>query len=125
MRALLYNKQSQQLRSIFFVGLLLTCLLGTHWLGFTHGIAHSSLSTSSQTLGSTSQHCDESSAITHSSASCHLYDALTLASFVSPDILILSNQAVYAESTSTLVEATVHQATVTPYQSQAPPHHLV
>jgi len=125
MRAVFHRKLSHQLRSLFAVGFLLLSLLGTHWLGFSHGIAHTGLAASSQSLGSANLSCDENATITHSSASCHLFDALTLASFVSPDNPILSKQFVYTELTSALVETTVHQATVTPYQSQAPPHFIL
>jgi hypothetical protein len=125
MRAFFHRKISQPLRDIFVVGFLLFCMLGTHWIGFTHGIAHTGVATASKALGSSSQSCDINATFTHSSASCHLFDALTLASFVAPDQLILNSQAIHTEFTATLVTAAVHQTTITPYQSQAPPHFIL
>ncbi len=124
MRAIFHRKISQPLRSAFVVGFLLLCMLGTHWIGFAHSIAHAGLATSSKTLGPSSQSCDLNAVVTHSSASCHLFDALTLASFAPPDGPTLSNQPTYKEFTPTVIAATVYQTTVTPYQSQAPPHFI-
>ena len=121
MRAFFHRQISQQLLSVFVVGLLLVCLLGTHWLGFSHGISHSALGTSSQILGAGSQSCDENVAITHSSASCHLFDALTLASFVSTDSLVLIELSAYIEINSSSAKTVDYQTAESPYQSQAPP----
>ena len=121
MRAFFHRQISQQLRSVFVVGLLLVCLIGTHWLGFVHSISHSGLEISSQTLGTGSQSCDENAAITHSSASCHLFDALTLASFVSTDSLVLIALSAYTEINSSSAKTVDYQTAESPYQSQAPP----
>ena len=125
MRAFFHRQISQQLRSVFVVGLLLVCLIGTHWLGFVHSISHSGLEISSQTLGTGSQSCDENSAITHSSASCHLFDALTLASFVSTDSLVLIEMSAYAETSLSSAKTVDYQTTESPYQSQAPPRFIL
>ena len=125
MRAVFHRHISQQLRSIFVVGFLLACLLGTHWLGFAHSISHSGLATSSQILGAGSQSCDESTTITHSSASCHLFDALTLASFISVDNLVLIEAAVYEETSLSPVKTVDYQTPNSPYQSQAPPRFIL
>jgi hypothetical protein len=125
MRAFFYRQISQPLRDVFVVGFLLVCLLGTHWLGFSHGISHSGLATSSQILGAGSQSCDESTTITHSSASCHLFDALTLASFVSADNLVLIEAAVYKEASFSSVTTADYQTPDSPYQSQAPPRFIL
>jgi hypothetical protein len=123
MRAFFHRQMSQQLRRVFVVGLLLVCLLGTHWLGFSHGISHSGLGTSSQILGASagSQSCDESAAITHSSASCHLFDALTLASFVSTESSVLIELSAYIDLNSYSAKTVDYQTAESPYQSQAPP----
>jgi hypothetical protein len=125
MIAIFQRKISQPLRSVFVVGFLLLCMLGTHWIGFAHGIAHTGLASPSIVLSPSSQSCDINAAITHSSASCHLFDALTLASFVSPDGLTLSSQPLYTEFTSAPVTATVHQTLITAYRSQAPPQFIL
>ena len=125
MRAFFHRQISQQLRSVFVVGLLLVCLIGTHWLGFVHSISHSGLEISSQTLGTVSQSCDENAAITHSSASCHLFDALTLASFVSTDSLVLIEMSAYAETSLSSAKTVDYQTTESPYQSQAPPRFIL
>ena len=121
MRAFFHRQMSQQLRRVFVVGLLLVCLLGTHWLGFSHGISHSALGTSSQILGAGSQSCDENAAITHSSASCHLFDALTLASFVSTESSVLIELSAYIDLNSYTAKTVDYQTAESPYQSQAPP----
>ncbi len=125
MRAFFHRQISQQLRSVFVVGLLLVCLIGTHWLGFVHSISHSGLEISSQTLGTGSQSCDENAAITHSSASCHLFDALTLASFVSTDSLVLIEMSAYAETSLSSAKTVDYQTAESPYQSQAPPRFIL
>ena len=125
MRAFFHRQISQQLRSVFVVGLLLVCLLGTHWLGFVHSISHSGLEISSQTLGTGSQSCDENATITHSSASCHLFDALTIASFVSTDSLVLIEMSAYAETSLSSAKTVDYQTTESPYQSQAPPRFIL
>jgi len=125
MRAVFHRHISQQLRSIFVVGFLLVCLLGTHWLGFAHSISHSGLATSSQILGAGTLSCDESATVSHSSASCHLFDALTLASFVSTDSSVLIELSAYAEANISSAKTADYQSTASPYQSQAPPRFIL
>jgi hypothetical protein len=125
MRAFFHRQISQQLRSIFVVGSLLVCLLGTHWLGFSHGISHSGIATSSQILSASSQACNENTTITHSSASCHLFDALTLASFVSAGNLVLIEASVYREPHFFPVKIADYQTPDSSYQSQAPPRFIL
>ena len=125
MRAIFHRYISQQLRSIFVVGFLLACLLGTHWLGFAHSISHSGLATSSQILGAGSQSCDESATVIHSSASCHLFDALTLANFVSTDSSVLIELPAYTEANMSSAKTVDYQTAESPYQSQAPPRFIL
>jgi len=125
MRAFSHSQISQQLRSIFVVGLVLVCLLGTHWLGFAHSIYHSGLATSSQILGEDSQGCNDNATVIHSSASCHLFDALTLASFVSTDRLVSIELSVYTTTNLSSAKTVDYQTAESPYQSQAPPRFIL
>jgi ABC-type nitrate/sulfonate/bicarbonate transport system permease component len=121
MRALFYRKLDRQLRTGLAVGLLLLCLLGTHWIGFSHGISHTGLPSSSQMLVLGVSSCDQNATLTHSSASCKLFDALTLAGFVAPSYSASISLPHYASTHFFLVERVDPQSLSLAYQSQAPP----
>jgi hypothetical protein len=117
MRALFLSKTRKHLRGWIALSFLLVSLIGNHSIGFTHGIAHSGIH-----QVSTEFSCeDQAPALGHSSANCHLLDALTLAGFVAstPQLYIGSNffheMPLASNSTS---PARIHFGL---YQSRAPP----
>ena len=112
------SKYSKRLLAAFSVALLLVCLLGTHWVGFAHGISHAGLS--GQSIAQCSA-ADFGAGITHSSDTCHLYDALTLAGFVpvgDSDVVRLS---VYFSTPISSADLVLIESTSASYQSRAPP----
>ena len=112
------SKYPRRLFAAFSVALLLFCLLGTHWLGFAHGISHAGLS--AQNIEQCSA-TDSDSGITHSSDACHLYDALTLAGFVPVgDSAILPLPVNTSEIFPSVALVLIESATAS-YQSRAPP----
>ena len=112
------SKYPRRLLAAFSVALLLFCLLGTHWVGFAHGISHAGLHSSNIEQCSAA---DSSAEITHGSDACHLYDALTLAGFIASDTAsqssIASSIAVFKASSNS-PPAQIH---IGLYQSRAPP----
>ncbi len=117
MGALFSSKYRKQFRGFIALSLLLVCLLGTHWIGLTHGIAHSGLSGQSLELSSS----DQSVGNGHGSSSCHLFDALTLASFISPSNYFEINQTVFSKAISVASTFKPALTDAGPYQSRAPP----
>ena len=114
----IYFKQSQkQLRVYLALGLLLLSLIGTHWIGFSHSIAHSGLSLQNIEADCT----DHTPYLKHDTASCHLLDALTLAGFVASD----SNTFLNANGRQDYLSANIYSAParIHPelYRSRAPP----
>ena len=112
------SKYPRRLLAAFSVALLLFCLLGTHWVGFAHGISHAGLH--SQNI----EHCsaaDSSDEITHGSDTCRLFDALTLAGFIASgthtQLSIASSTTVFKVSNHS-PPALIH---IGAYQSRAPP----
>ena len=106
----------------FSVALLLFCLLGTHWLGFAHGISHAGLSAQSIEQCSAA---DSSAGITHSSDACHLYDALTLAGFVPVGDSNTVHLPVYFSSLISSAELVLIESASASYQSRAPPSFIL
>ena len=110
------SKIVRTLQSAFALGLLIFCLLGTHWIGLTHSISHAQ---SSQIIAPSAS--DQHSMLTHDSARCHLFDALSLASFIAPSD---SAAVIYAHFNETYVQYGHSVANGRPpalYQSRAPP----
>ena len=120
------------------IAFLVFSLLGTHWLGYTHSIAHphtgqtqlSGFSYSPELASHddcNADHHAKAIAATHGdhiSANCLLFDALTLAGFVgSTNIAVPAVQALAAEP---VVYSAVFNtnAVLTHYQSRAPPQSL-
>jgi len=82
------SKINKRFQGLIALGLLLFCLLGTQWIGLKHGISHAQTSQQIE-LGDS----DADTLLQHGSASCHLFDALSLASFITPDLTISFAQA--------------------------------
>ncbi len=125
MKAVFYRKLRQPLQSAFLVALLVLSLLGTQWIGFSHGIAHSNPSVSTVSLSAPSQSCNESLALSHTSATCHLFDALTLAGFIPPAANLLPEQYNYRDTPPSSSQIAFDQATTAAYQSQGPPNFIL
>jgi len=116
------SKYPRRLLAAFSVALLLFCLLGTHWLGFAHGISHAGLSAQSIEQCSAA---DSSAGITHSSDACHLYDALTLAGFVPVGDSNTVHLPVYFSSLISSAELVLIESASASYQSRAPPSFIL
>jgi hypothetical protein len=112
------SKYPKRLFAAFSVALLLFCLLGTHWVGFAHGISHAGLSSQSVDQCSAS---NTSAGITHSSGTCHLYDALTLAGFVPVGNSAIASLPIDSSAIIPSVEVVLVESASAPYQSRAPP----
>uniref|UniRef100_B1XUN3 Uncharacterized protein n=1 Tax=Polynucleobacter necessarius subsp. necessarius (strain STIR1) TaxID=452638 RepID=B1XUN3_POLNS len=76
------SKFTKQIHATFTASLLVICLVGTHWMGFPHSISHAHLQSQAE---SNSVLIDTPPSLNHSSDVCHLFDALTLAGFITPD----------------------------------------
>ncbi|OWS69434.1 hypothetical protein [Polynucleobacter campilacus] len=112
------SKYPRRFSAAFSAALLVFCLVGTHWLGFAHSISHAGLSAQSISQCSAT---DSGTGITHGSDACHLYDALTLAGFVSVGV----SDAVHLHTSfSTLISSVdllLLESATASYQSRAPP----
>ena len=121
MEALFLSKLRKQFKGFIALSFLLASLLGTHWIGFAHGIAHSGIHHQNTELSCV----DQAPTLGHSSASCHLLDALTLAGFVvaTPNLYLANNffHEVQLASNDSL-PARIH---VGLYQSRAPPSFIL
>ncbi len=121
MSASILSKNSKRFRGFVALSFLLASLIGTHWIGFAHNIAHSGIHSNSAEL---SCH-DHIPASGHGSASCHLLDALTLAGFIASDVnIFISNKtpnAILIASDQSRPER-IH---VGLYQSRAPPSFIL
>ena len=96
MEALFTSKLSKQLKGFIALSFLLASLLGTHWIGFAHGISHSGIQ--NQNI---KQSCvDQAPTLGHGSASCQLLDAVTLAGFIAstPSLFLTSPNSYWALS---------------------------
>jgi hypothetical protein len=118
MAAYFPSKYPRRLLTALSVALLLFCLIGTHWFGFAHSISHSGLH--SQNFEQCSA-TDSSAGITHSSDTCHLYDALTLAGFVPVGDSTILHLSVYSSAIISSADLVLAQSASTAYQSRAPP----
>ncbi len=117
MKALFISRLNKHFRGWIALSFLLASLIGTHWIGFAHSINHSGLQSHHVELSCV----DQAPTLGHSSASCHLLDALTLAGFVAttPNLFLANNffHEVQLASNDSL-PARIH---VGLYQSRAPP----
>ena len=121
MEALFTSKMSKQLKGFIALSFLLASLLGAHWVGFAHGIAHSGIHHQNIELSCV----DQAPTLGHSTASCHLLDALMLAGFVAstPNPFItadLSHEVQLASS-----ESSPARSHIGLYQSRAPPSFIL
>ncbi|CAM3713601.1 hypothetical protein [Polynucleobacter arcticus] len=117
MNALFLSKFTKQLRAFIALSFLLVSLLGTHWIGFAHGISHSGIQQHAIELSC----LDQTPALGHDSVGCHLFDALTLAGFVASttaSFAALNSITTFKPLTGKSVVVGIQ---VGLYQSRAPP----
>ena len=112
------SKCLKRFQAAFSVALLLFCLLGTHWVGFSHSISHAGLHSQSVEQCSAD---DSVAGVTHSSDACHLFDALTLAGFVPVADSDIVRQSAHSPAKIALVNLVLIEFTTASYQSRAPP----
>jgi hypothetical protein len=112
------SRFTKQVHAALTAALLALCLLGTHWVGLSHAISHAGLQKQAIEVN-VSNNMDKS--FNHSSDTCHLFDALSLAGFVSSN---------HTESEVILIGASDLQNSSNPslrslagnsYHSRAPP----
>ena len=112
------SKYLKRFQAAFSVALLLFCLLGTHWIGFVHSISHAGLHSQSVEKCAPT---DSVGSITHSSDTCHLFDALTLAGFVPVADSDVVSLPVYTSAIIQSVDLVLIESALAAYQSRAPP----
>jgi hypothetical protein len=110
------SKFNKRIQSVITLGLLVFCLLGTHWVGLNHSIAHTQ---SNQIVELGSSELDP--LLQHGSASCHLFDALSLATFISPGINSIAVQNQFSESYFERDHSLQNPLYLALYHSRAPP----
>ncbi|MFZ4380115.1 MAG: hypothetical protein ACOYN1_10190, partial [Polynucleobacter sp.] len=116
MGAYFSSKFNKRIQSAIALGLLVFCLLGTHWVGLNHSISHAQ---SNQSIELASSDLDP--LLQHGSASCHLFDALSLATFIGTDISIVVIQNPFNESYFEYDHSLQNLQYLALYQSRAPP----
>ena len=135
MKAFFATQIQRPARACLAIAFLTISLLGTHWLGYQHSIAHPHTGQSQLAQLSLSElalehdDCDahhhaEASHTDHINANCLLFDALTLAGFVSSAGIAIT--AVQALATEPIIYSAVFNtgAVLSHYQSRAPPQSL-
>jgi hypothetical protein len=111
----------KQFQGLIALSFLVASLLGTHWIGFTHGISHAGIQHHSTELSCT----DQVPTLGHSSANCHLLDALTLAGFIPADLATFAVQTplrVFKSATDQPAPVRIQAGL---YQSRAPPSFIL
>ena len=117
MVAYFYSKFTMQIRLAFAGALLAICLLGTHWIGFSHSISHATQQNQSELVASMAA----STSVTHSSDVCHLFEALTLAGFITLSNAIDISTQVSLRLIEITQDSLIKTWSALPYQSRAPP----
>jgi hypothetical protein len=138
MKAYLMTSIQRPARAYLAIAFLVFSLLGTHWLGYAHSIAHphagqtllSGFSYSPELASHDDCNVDHHAKVMsashgdHISTNCLLFDALTLAGFIgSANIAVSASQALASEP---IIYSAVFntQAVLSHYQSRAPPQSL-
>lgn len=116
------SKFSKQYRALFSSALLLICLLGTQGIGLNHSISHAN----QQQVAAQKIVVDHQSAsFTHSSDTCHLFDALTLAGFIPSQTSNVISFELLRFSPTQFNHSLIAQTRITSYLSRAPPTFIV
>jgi hypothetical protein len=134
MKAFFATQIQRPARACLAIAFLTISLLGTHWLGYQHSIAHPHTGEAQANQFGFSElaghdDCDahhhaETSHGDHINANCLLFDALTLAGFVSSTGTAIA--VVQALATEPIIYSAVFNtgAVLSHYQSRAPPQSL-
>ena len=135
MKAFFATQIQRPARACLAIAFLTISLLGTHWLGYQHSIAHPHTGQSQlpqfglSELALEHDDCDahhhaQAPHTDHINANCLLFDALTLAGFVGTANFAVP--AVQALADEPIVYSAVFNtnAVLTHYQSRAPPQSL-
>jgi hypothetical protein len=135
MKAFFATQIQRPARACLAIAVLVFSLLGTHWVGYAHSIAHPHTDqTQAPQFGLSelalehddcnAHHLAEASPGDHINANCLLFDALTLAGFVgSGGIAVSATQALATEPS--IYSAVFNTgAVLSHYQSRAPPQSL-
>ncbi len=117
MNALFLSTLRKQLRGFIALCFLVASLLGTHWIGFAHGIAHSGIQQQNIELSC----IDQAPTLGHSSANCHLLDALTLAGFINSAPTVFAVQIAFNTLKPVPNQSITTGIQTVLYQSRAPP----
>lgn len=121
MNALFLSPLRKQFRAYIALSILVVSLLGTHWIGFDHGIAHAGIQ-----HHNIEQSCiDQEPTLGHGSANCHLLDALTLAGFIPADLTVIAVQAPFRTLESSADQSIPLRIQAGLYQSRAPPSFIL
>jgi hypothetical protein len=110
------SRMNKHLQGAIALGLLLFCLLGTQAIGLKHSISHAQ--GNQQTVLGVS---DTDPLLQHGSASCHLFDALSLASFITPDLTVSLAHVPLHIAFIAHNHSLTNSRSPNPYQSRAPP----
>jgi hypothetical protein len=135
MKAIFATQIQRPARACLAIAFLTISLLGTHWLGYQHSIAHPHTGQTQLTQFGLSElaleHDDcnadhpvkamQASHGDHINANCLLFDALTLAGFVGSSGIAVST--IQALATEPIIYSAVFNtgAVLSHYQSRAPP----
>jgi hypothetical protein len=121
MRASFLSRLNKQLRGAIALSFLLVSLLGSHWIGFSHGIAHAGIQYQNIDISCT----DHEPSLSHSSAHCHLLDALTLAGFITSDTPTPNNINAVSEASQAATISPLARLHIGLYLSRAPPSFIL
>jgi hypothetical protein len=112
------SKFTKQIHVALTAALLVFCLLGTHWVGLSHAISHSSFQKQAIEANASSN-IDKS--FNHSSDTCQLFDALSLAGFVPSSHADAEVILVGASDLQNSSNPSLRSLVGNSYQSRAPP----
>jgi hypothetical protein len=118
MTAYFSSKFTKHIYAAFTAALLVFCLLGTHWIGYSHTISHAQLQSNTEVDPTPG---DKHTSLNHSSDVCHLFDALTLAGFAVSKSLTHVAYSFLAFVSNSADATLLAQTTIEHYQSRAPP----
>jgi hypothetical protein len=121
MGALYLSKFRKQFTGAIALCFLVLSLLGTHWIGFAHGITHSGIHHQNIELSCV----DQAPTLGHSSASCHLFDALTLAGFITSAASSFAVLTSFDTLKLVASDSAPIRIQVGLYQSRAPPSFIL
>ena len=121
MKASFLSKLNKQFRGAIALSFLLISLLGSHWIGFSHGIDHAGIQSQNIDISCT----DHEPSLSHSFAQCHHLEALTLAGFITTDTPTPYNINVVSEASQAVTISPLARLHIGLFQSRAPPSFIL